>query len=109
MVTAPDEELHRTFGALLRERRERSGLSQETLAKLAEISRTSIVNIERGRQGVSLTTLYRLSSALNCSPTVLLPTNDPIENVEVRIGQASDEDVQLLSVIKRRMNEDPQS
>lgn len=109
MATAPDEELHRNFGLLLRERRERNGLSQESLAKLAEISRTSVVNIERGRQGVSLGTLYRLSGALNCSPAVLLPGSGPAESVEVRIGQASEEEVHLLSVIKQRMNKDPRS
>lgn len=69
-----DEDLLLTeFGARLRHRRDADGVSQERLADLAGLSRTSIVNIEKGRQGVSLPTLYRLAVALSCDVCALLP------------------------------------
>lgn len=61
------------FGQRLRSRREAGGVSQEALADRAGLSRTSIVNIEKGRQGVSLPTLYRLARALACDVGALLP------------------------------------
>ncbi len=66
-------ELNREFGSRLRELRVRTHLSQSDLAKAASLSRTSVVNIEQGRQGVSLSTLFRLASALGCDAADLLP------------------------------------
>jgi transcriptional regulator with XRE-family HTH domain len=65
--------LNLEFGSRLRERRQEAGMSQETLAETAGLSRTSVVNIEKGRQGVSLGTLYRLANALACDCADLLP------------------------------------
>src|SRR2546428_13091214 len=58
----------------LRQLRRDSGLSQETLALRSSLTRTSITNIEKGRQHVSLDVLYRLAAALGVEPNVLLPT-----------------------------------
>jgi transcriptional regulator with XRE-family HTH domain len=80
-------------------------MSQELLAERSNLSRTSIVNIERGRQGVSLSTLYRLAAALNVPPTVLLPPLDTTPEISVRIGHASDEDKEVLGEILRRADE----
>lgn len=37
------------------------------------LSRTSVTNIERGRQPVQLHTLYRIAATLGVEPTLLLP------------------------------------
>jgi transcriptional regulator with XRE-family HTH domain len=37
------------------------------------LSRTSITNIERGRQPVQLHTLYKIAALLDAEPTALLP------------------------------------
>jgi len=52
------------FGKRLRELRERKGISQEHLAKLASLNRTYISKIERGERNVSIETAARLASAL---------------------------------------------
>jgi len=48
-------------------------MTQDRLATLVGLSRTSITNIEKGRQRVSLHQLYRISDALGISPDMLLP------------------------------------
>jgi len=48
-------------------------MSQEAFAKAVGLSRTSITNIERGRQPVSLHTLYFMADILGVGPADLLP------------------------------------
>jgi transcriptional regulator with XRE-family HTH domain len=62
------------FGVRLRIVREVMGITQEQLAKKVKtLSRTSIVNIEAGKQGVSIDNLLDLSRALNVRASRLLP------------------------------------
>jgi|SRR5579864_3230751 len=67
------DHLYREFGRSLRERRKAAGLSQNELASRAAMSRTSITNIEQGRQHVSLHILYILADAVGAKPADLLP------------------------------------
>jgi transcriptional regulator with XRE-family HTH domain len=55
------------FGATVRERRKRLGLSQEDLASRAALHRTYVGMIERGEKNVTLRNIEKLSRALNCS------------------------------------------
>lgn len=61
------------FGRTLRLVRKKVGLSQQELADRVALSRPSIVNIELGRQGISLEQLYGLAGALGVSAADLLP------------------------------------
>lgn len=49
------------------------GLSQDALAKRVGLSRTSVTNIEKGRQQIPLHALYSFADALGVEPTALLP------------------------------------
>ncbi len=49
-------------------------LSQSSLGKMIGLSRTSIVNIESGRQRITLHTLYHLSQILKVNLADLIPT-----------------------------------
>jgi transcriptional regulator with XRE-family HTH domain len=60
-------------GRRVRQARERVGLTQEDLAARVSLSRTSVTNIEKGRQKLLLHTLYGLAAALQVSPVALLP------------------------------------
>ena len=53
------------FGIRLKELRLQKGLSQEKLANIAEIDRTYIPSIEKGKRNVSITVIERLARALN--------------------------------------------
>jgi transcriptional regulator with XRE-family HTH domain len=53
--------------------RQAKRMTQEKLAKAVGLTRTSIVNIESQRQGITLETLYALGKALGVNPKRLLP------------------------------------
>ena len=64
---------YESFGRLLQASRDRRGLTQSVLAKRVGLSRTSIANIETGRQRVPLHMLQVFASALGLEPAALLP------------------------------------
>lgn len=66
------EILYREVGQRVRALRSAAGLTQLTLGQRVGLTRTSITNIERGRQQFSLHILYDLADALAVSPTALL-------------------------------------
>jgi transcriptional regulator with XRE-family HTH domain len=68
-----DDRIYRVFGSRLRELREKASVTQEELAKRVDLSRTSITNIEKGRQRVLLHQFVDLAEALNVEPTALMP------------------------------------
>jgi len=55
------------FGAVLKEEREKKGLSQEKFAELTDLSRSYIYYLEAGRKNPTLTTLDAICKALNIS------------------------------------------
>ena len=67
------DEICKRLGKLLAGRRTESGMSQEAFAKAVGLSRTSITNIESGRQPISLHTLYFMADILGVEPADLLP------------------------------------
>src|SRR5205809_263541 len=60
-----ETEYYRELGQRVQRARIASALTQESLASLVGLTRTSIVNIEKGRQKVLAHTLVRLSRSLN--------------------------------------------
>src|SRR5262249_47969499 len=77
-----ERELYRRIGALIRERRQALGMSQAQLGKAVGLLRTSITNIEAGRQRVPIHMLYQLSQLLKIDAVTLLPSNAEIEHTE---------------------------
>jgi transcriptional regulator with XRE-family HTH domain len=65
--------VYEELGQRIRARRVERGLSQSKLAEYVELTRTSISNIENGRQHLPLHTLYRFADVLGCRPHDLLP------------------------------------
>jgi DNA-binding XRE family transcriptional regulator len=72
-MTEKDHQFYKAFGIRLARARRRSKLKQETLAIAVGLSRTSITNIERGRQPVQLHLATELAKILNVNVTMLLP------------------------------------
>jgi transcriptional regulator with XRE-family HTH domain len=60
------------FGKVLRDTRERAGLSQEALADEAGLDRTFIGMLERGKRQPTLETLFRIADALKVAPSTLV-------------------------------------
>ena len=60
------------FGERLKKIRTQKSLSQEQLSYLADIDRSYISDVERGARNISLENIYKLASALNIPPYLLL-------------------------------------
>ena len=58
------QRIEQLFGATVRRRRERLGLSQEAFAEKARVHRTYVSSIERGKVQVSIAVAHRLAVAL---------------------------------------------
>lgn len=62
----------RKFGEAVRRERKRRGLSQEDLGFEAELDRTYISGVERGRRNISLLNIHRIARALKVKPKDLV-------------------------------------
>jgi transcriptional regulator with XRE-family HTH domain len=101
--------LFELLGKRIRSRRQDRGHTQEELAKLISLSRTSLTNIEQGRQRPPLHQLLRVAEALECEIHDLLPrrsdlgldqsADSPLD-LEV-VGKLTPDVAQLLSRIAR--------
>lgn len=67
-----DTDFYRRFGRHLRQARKAAGLSQADLAVAIKLTRTSVSNIEKGRQKVLLHTFEEMLHVLNVQPGELL-------------------------------------
>ncbi|MGN6820458.1 MAG: helix-turn-helix domain-containing protein [Sphingomonas sp.] len=65
--------LYTFFGSRVRALRERRQVTQEELGRRVDLSRTSITNIEKGRQRVLLHQILDLANALEAKPSELFP------------------------------------
>ena len=65
-------EVYNVIGRRIRETRRKRGISQATLAEHVGLNRTSIANIESGKQKLLVHTLYLFSDALAISVQDLL-------------------------------------
>jgi len=67
------DDFYPEFGRRVRLARRRAHLSQDTLGRLTGLNRTSITNIEAGRQRIPLHLLPAFAIALDVEPVELLP------------------------------------
>ena len=65
-------DINEVFGKKVLERRLSLKISQETLANMADIDRTYLPDIEKGRRNVSLRVADKIAKALNVSLKDLL-------------------------------------
>ena len=69
------EDVYRVFGNRLRQLREAKHMRQEELATMSSLSRSSIANIENGKQRVLLHHLLHFANALDIQLNSLLSNN----------------------------------
>jgi transcriptional regulator with XRE-family HTH domain len=96
--------LYVDIGARVRAARVTAGRSQDDLAQAVSLTRTSITNLESGRQQVPLHTLYAIAENLGCHVFDLLPKTAP----PTRGSEIGDDDInrwtsQLASPPPRRL------
>ena len=76
------EPFYREFGDRLRLARQAKGMSQAEVAPGVGLSRTSVANIERGRQRMSIHLLMEFARILDVEPAGLLPPVHPEPEVK---------------------------
>jgi DNA-binding XRE family transcriptional regulator len=72
-VAIPQGPFYSEFGKRLGEARRAAKVTQEALAKSVGLSRTSIVNIEKGRQPAHLHLVAKIATSLGTSVSALVP------------------------------------
>jgi len=79
------DDFYEQFGRRVRGARLEQGLNQQALAHRVGLERSSISNVEKGRQRVQLHMLLEFAAALNVPPSQLLPqdtaASDPLRRV----------------------------
>jgi transcriptional regulator with XRE-family HTH domain len=87
-VATPKGPFYERLGARLREARRRANVTQAGLAQAIGLSRTSVTNIEKGRQPVLVHVVMQLAAALGVQLTDLLPDKStdatPLEQAEMQ-------------------------
>lgn len=87
-----ERELYAQIGRHIRNAREKATWTQSDLAEAIGLSRTSVTNIERGRQPILVHTLYVVALALNIPVSQFLPKlNSPITDLNTLAEQVPDD------------------
>ncbi len=85
--------LYNLIGTNIKQQRRKADMTQEQLADVVGVLRTSITNIEAGRQKPPLHLLYELCIALGVEVETILPTN-------AAVSQSITRSVSIDGVIK---------
>lgn len=99
-LTAMEDPIYRRLGEIVAERRQRAGLRQQDLADRVRLSRTSIVNIEKGRQRVAVHHLYAIAAALAVTPADLLPPANDVNAWVAAIREEIDTEEEVDATTK---------
>jgi transcriptional regulator with XRE-family HTH domain len=89
----PGSEIYRAFGEQLGAARRRARLTQMQFAELVGLSRTSITNVECGRQSVLLHQLYKFADVLAVPVSSLMPV---VSSLSTTTNLESDEYLKKL-------------
>jgi transcriptional regulator with XRE-family HTH domain len=93
------------FGARVRAYRTADGVTQQDLAEAAGLSRSSIANLEAGRQDVTVTTVLAIAHHLGVAPGDLLPAGGTdVHKVVERLASENGALRELLYVLKAIVN-----
>ena len=84
--------------------RTKLGYSQDDIGKFLDLTRSSIVNVEKGRQRPLVHTLYEIASYLKVSVEDLLPSKDEKEQIDfTKVVDDNVSKYQDISIDKEKM------
>jgi transcriptional regulator with XRE-family HTH domain len=108
-LAEPKGAFYEQLGLSLMKARRQRRLTQGRLAAAVSVSRTSITNIEKGRQVVPAHLLAKLAQTLNVPIADLVPANDgvdPGDGVDLQLSALKPEQREWAArVIARRQSE----
>jgi transcriptional regulator with XRE-family HTH domain len=100
--------LYQEVGGRIKEVRKMKGITQERLAESVSLTRTSLTNIEKGRQKILLHTFVEIASALQIEPSELLPrTSNMFEKIALELPKTLlREEVEFIARVVNRSNDE---
>lgn len=97
MTEQEQKSLYSAIGLKIKEFRQKRELNQEAFAQLLNLTRASIVNIEQGRQRVTIHMIYDICKITNVNFTDILPELQKDEELlpmwKKRIENAAEGDI----------------
>jgi transcriptional regulator with XRE-family HTH domain len=99
-------QLYAKIGESIREHRKDAKLKQENLAKMIGLNRSSIAQIESGKQAITIFTLYQLCEALNTRVADILPQELNFDRYSVERIENPDS---LLELMNKKQDEEVQN
>jgi transcriptional regulator with XRE-family HTH domain len=93
------EEFYKVVGERIKDERKKQGYTQNDLADAVELSRTSVTNIESGRQKYPLHKLWEIAKFLRVDMAQLLPQNTQMPELKMKKSHDIDDDF-LYGIIK---------
>lgn len=100
----PMAAMYKEVGRLVRAHRIKQNLSQMDLARRVGHTRTSITNIEAGRQRLPLDLLFNFANVLGLEVRELLPPNDSTLSPELQRKIPQQYDESQVRALKRLVN-----
>lgn len=97
----PSRRIYEEVGRLVRGFRSKCRLTQEDLAEQIGLARTSVANIEQGRQRIALDTLFAIAQALKVNARDLLPAESNVAEAEIEQNLGAELDEQQRRVLRR--------
>lgn len=91
---AGSENLYRLVGERVQRLRRKADLTQEGLANRVSMTRTSITNLEKGRQKLPLHQLLHVAEALDVDLKDLIPAREELgiaKTIKIRVGETEAE------------------
>ncbi|WP_018275152.1 helix-turn-helix transcriptional regulator [Teredinibacter turnerae] len=102
-----ESQLRKIIGTRIKELRTKSGKKQLEIATAVDLKRTSITNIEAGKQMITIPVLYRICHELEVNIDDVMPTFDDLLRHKVEANQ-SDSGVEIggktMAALKRVRN-----
>lgn len=77
-----DIEIMKVQGAIIRAKRKEMGFTQDFISDMLNLTRSSVVQIELGTQGLKANNIYRLCCILHMQPNDFFPPIVPIQYEE---------------------------
>lgn len=99
--------MYGAIGESIANRRKELGISQASLAQAVGLTRTSISNIEQGRQRMLIHTLLDFALALKVKPADLLPENQKADAINMSENVSASERASIEAYFRRAVNLKP--
>jgi len=72
-------EIYKKIGKKLAEKRKQKGITQQKLAEMTDINKNYVGNIERGEKHVTIATLNKIATVLNCPMKYFFCDDDVVD------------------------------